>query len=88
MSEGDILYVAFKTAEQVVIGNKYTIFRPSPLIRHPLTGEKVGRKYNVLGNIKVIDITGDFVTAKVTESVHAILRGDRIQPYLKEKWRL
>ena len=85
MAEGDILYVTFKTAEPVVVGNKYTIFRPSGVMRHPLTGEKLGRKYNIMGNIKIIDATGNFFTAKVTESFYFILKGDRLQPYNKEK---
>ena len=29
LSESDIVYLAFKTREPVLIGNKYTLFRPS-----------------------------------------------------------
>jgi hypothetical protein len=88
MSEGDILYLAFKTSEPILIGNKYTVFRASELIRHPVTGKKVGRKYNILGNIQIIDRLGQFYTAKVIESFNAIYRGDFIQPYSKEKMEI
>jgi hypothetical protein len=85
MSEGDIVYLAFKTSEPILIGDKYTVFRASELIRHPVTGRKVGRRYNILGNVQIIDRLGQFYTAKVIESFNAIYKGDYIQPYSKEK---
>lgn len=85
MAEGDILYLAFKTSEPILIGNKYTVFRASEEIRHPVTQKKVGIKYNIIGNLQIIDHYGNFYTAKVIESFDAINRGDMIQPYLKEK---
>jgi hypothetical protein len=84
MSEGDIVYLAFNTSESISIGNKYTVFRISE-IRHPLTGKKGLRKYNITGNIQIIDQHGNFFTAKVIESFDALLKGDLIQPYSKEK---
>lgn len=85
MAEGDIVYITLKTGEPISIGNKYTIFRAAREIRHPVTDNRVGRKYNIIGNIQLIDQHGDFFTAKVTESFDAILIGDYIQPYSKEK---
>jgi LysM repeat protein len=85
LTEGDIIYLAFKTSEPILIGNKYTVFRPSGEVRHPVTQKKVGRRYNIIGNIQIIDHYGNFFTAKVIEAFDGILRGDMIQPYLKEK---
>ena len=85
MSTGDIVYLAFKTSESVLIGNKYTVFRASDEIRHPVTDKKIGRKYNIIGNIQIIDQHGNFFTAKVIESFDAIMKGDYVQPYSKEK---
>jgi hypothetical protein len=85
MSAGDILYVTLKTAESVGIGNKYTVFRAGEEVRHPITEKRVGRRYNIIGNVQVIDQQGNFFTAKVIESFDAIMRGDFIQPYSKEK---
>jgi hypothetical protein len=84
-AEGDIVYLAFKTKEPVLIGNKYTVFRASENIRYPGTEKKIGKRYNILGNIKIIDQYGNFFTAKIIESFDAIEKGDLIQPYLKEK---
>ena len=81
MAEGDIIYVTLRTGEPIEIGNKYTIFRAAREIRHPVTDNKVGRKYVIIGNVQLIDQHGDFFTAKVIESFDAILIGDYIQPY-------
>lgn len=88
MAEGDIIYLAFKTSGPVSIGNKYTVFRPSEIIRHPITDKKVGRKYNITGNIQIIDQYGNFHVAKVIEAFDAIFKGDMIQPYSKEKMEI
>jgi len=85
MAEGDIAYLAFRTSDPVQLGNKYTVFRPSELVDHPVTGKKIGRRYQITGIIQVIDQYGSFYTAKVIEAFEAIYKGDMIQPYLKEK---
>jgi len=85
MSAGDTIYLAIKTPESVLIGNKYTIFRLSGEIKHPVTAKKIGKKYNIIGNVQIIDQHGNFYTAKVIESFDAIEKGDYIQPYSKEK---
>ncbi len=85
MAEGDILYVALKTGEPIAIGNKYTVFRAGREVKHPVTDKRIGRKYNIIGNIQLIDENGDFYTARVLESFDAIWIGDYIQPYSKEK---
>lgn len=85
MSSGDIVYLAFKTSEPVSVGEKYTIFRETGIIKHPVTKRKIGIKYNIIGNLQIIDREGNFYTAKIIDSFDAIVRGDLIQNYMKEK---
>jgi hypothetical protein len=85
MAEGDILYLTFRTSEPISIGDKYTVFRAADEIKHPVTEKLVGRKYNIIGNIQLIDQYGSFFTARVIEAFDAIMAGDYIQPYSKEK---
>ena len=85
MSAGDIIYLAFRTSESILTGNKYTVIRPSREIRHPITARTIGKKYNIVGNIQIIDRYGNFFTAKITESFNVIEVGDFVQPYSKEK---
>lgn len=85
LDKGDIVYLAFKTSEPILIGNKYTLFRASEAI-DPVSQKKVGvKRYNIVGNVQVIDHFGNFYTAKIIEAFDVILRGDMIQPYSKEK---
>jgi len=85
MSAGDIIYLAFKTSEPILVGDKYTVFRAAEEINHPVTAKRIGRKYNIIGNIQLIDQQASFFTAKVIETFDAIMKGDFIQPYSKEK---
>jgi hypothetical protein len=68
-----------------MVGDKYTVFRVSKLDRHPAAAneEEVAKRYNVIGNVQIIDQHGNFFTAKVIEAFDGILVGDMIQPYLK-----
>ncbi|MCJ7783958.1 MAG: LysM peptidoglycan-binding domain-containing protein [Desulfobacterales bacterium] len=85
MSEGDFLYLTLKTGEPIAIGNKYTVFRAAREVRHPVTDQRVGRKYLIIGVVQLIDQHSNFYTAKVIECFDAIWIGDYIQPYSKEK---
>jgi hypothetical protein len=85
LSEGDIVYLAFRTADPVLVGNKYTIFRAGRLVRDPNTGRKIGRKYLITGNLQVIDQQGNFFTGKVMEAFWPIVNGDMLRPYMKDK---
>ena len=87
MSEGDIVYVAFRTSRPVTVGEKYTIFRASPA-KHPATDKRVATKYNIVGNVQVIDEQGNFFTAKVIEAFDGISKGDMLQPYVKERMEI
>jgi hypothetical protein len=85
MAQEDILYLAFKTADPVMIGDRFTVFRASEDVRHPITGQRIGKKIEILGNVKIIDRNENFYTAKVIEIFDAITKGDRIHPYMKER---
>ena len=88
MATGDIIYVTFKTFDPILIGNKYTVFRASELIKHPVTDKKFARRYNIIGNIQIIDQHGKFFVAKVIEAFDGMFKGDMIRPYLKERMEI
>ncbi len=81
MGEGDIVYVAFRTRDPIEIGDRFTIFRTSPIIKNPLTGENLGRKVSILGDCKITSGHGAMFTAQVLKSYSEIVVGDRITPY-------
>jgi hypothetical protein len=81
MAEGDVIYLAFKTRDPIEVGEQFTIFRLSPVIKHPLTGEKLGRKVSILGECAIIGAHDAMYTAHIFKSYRAIERGDRITHY-------
>ena len=81
IAEGDIIYLAFKTRDPIEIGERYTIFRTSPMVKHPLTGESLGWKVNILGDCKIIAGHGAMYTAQVLKSYREIVVGDRVTHY-------
>ncbi len=85
MSQGDIVYLAFKTSKPIMVGDKYTVFRVSEVVGYPVTSQEIVRKYNIIGNVQIIDQHGNFFTARVIEAFDGIFIGDMIQPYVKEK---
>jgi LysM repeat protein len=84
ISQGDIVYLAFKSSKPIMNGDKYTVFRASDVVRHPVTDQKIGRKYNITGYVQIIDQYGNFFTARVIEAFDAIVKGDMIRPYMKK----
>jgi len=85
LGDDDVIYVAFKTAEPISIGEKYTVIRDAGYVRHPVSQRRIGIKYDIMGNIQIMDQFGNFYTAKVLESFMAMEKGDLIHPYMKEK---
>jgi hypothetical protein len=81
IAEGDFVYLAFKTKDPIEVGERFTIFRVSPVIKHPLTGEKLGRKVSILGDCKITAGQGVLYTAEVLKSFSEIVVGDRITNY-------
>jgi hypothetical protein len=87
MAEGDFIYLAFKTRDPIEIGERFTIFRISPTIKHPLTGEKLGRKVSIMGDCKITAGHGALYTAEILKSFAEIHVGDRITNYQSQTGR-
>jgi LysM repeat protein len=85
LSEGDIVYLGFRTTDPAMVGNKYTIIRAENYVRHPVTKRKIGMRYLITGNLQVIDQQGNFYTGKIIEAFQEIHSGDMLRPYLKDR---
>jgi hypothetical protein len=83
MSQGDVVFLAFKTSNPIMVGDKFTVFRYAEDVRDPVTSQKIAKKYVILGNVQVIDQFGNFFTGKVLNSFDAIFKGDMLKPYIK-----
>jgi len=87
MAEGDFIYLAFKTRDPIEIGERFTIFRISPTIKHPLTGENLGRKVSIMGDCTITAGHGALYTAEILKSFAEIHVGDRITNYQSQTGR-
>ena len=79
--EGDQVYIK---AENVPltdygIGQTYEIFRNLGPVEHPITGDDVGFKITVIGQLKVTRIVNEVVVGEITSSFQDIQRGDQIR---------
>jgi hypothetical protein len=88
LGEGDIVYTNVGSKDGVQPGDKFTIFRTSKPVLHPLTGREVGYKVAILGELEILEILGErHSSAKITNSFREITRGARIrpsEPFVKE----
>jgi len=80
MAEGDRIFLSLKDAGGANVGDRFTIFRIGPVVRHPVTNKKIGNLYDTLGYATV---TGNdsVVEAKIDNSYKEIEAGDRLMPY-------
>ncbi len=88
LGEGDIIYTNVGSDDKVQPGDKFTIFRSSKPVLHPITGNRVGYKGAVLGQLEILEVLGNKMSsAKITSSYREITRGARIrpvEPFVKE----
>lgn len=81
-SEGDRIYVSFKNAEDVKTGDRFTVFRVGPAIKHPVTKRDLGYTYDILGHLTVTE-KGSVVEARIDDSYKEIETGDKLRPYVE-----
>lgn len=81
LGKGDIVYTNIGTKDGAGTGDRYTIYRTSKPITHPVSGNRIGYKVAVLGELEIIEVLGkNKSTAVITESYQEIMRGARVRP--------
>lgn len=83
--EGDIikvdtdeLFIDIGGANGVRKGTKCVVFRQGESIKHPISGEILGRKVTRLGEIIVIQVQDKYATVKTIETEQDIQVGDKV----------
>lgn len=88
LGEGDTVYTNVGWDDGARSGDRFTVFRTSKVVLHPLTGRRVGYKVATLGEIEISEVLGKKMSsAKITNSLKEISRGARIrpsEPFVKE----
>jgi hypothetical protein len=78
LSTTDTAYVKFKSPDSAKMGAKYAIFRPGEDIKHPTTGETMGKRVKVVGEAKVVAVGAEQSTVLITSANEEIERGDLV----------
>ncbi len=88
LGTGDIVFTNVGSKNGVSTGDKFTIFRTSKPVFHPITGQRIGYKVQIGGELEIIEVLGKRKsTAVITSSYVEITRGARIrpeEPFVKE----
>lgn len=83
LTNGDTVYVDFKNASAVSIGDRFTIFEKLRTVRHPRSWfTTMGSIIATKGYLQVVDVQDNIYAAKIFNATHYIKRGDSIKPYL------
>ncbi|MFQ5441908.1 MAG: LysM peptidoglycan-binding domain-containing protein [Thermodesulfobacteriota bacterium] len=80
LGDGDKVFISLKDKSGVYPGERYTIFNKSALIRHPVTGKKLGYMIDILGSLVVTENVG-VVEGKIDLSFKEIEVGARLMPF-------
>ncbi len=83
MAAGDTIYVSLKNPGDAKPGDRFTVLRVGPVVRHPVTGKRLGNTYDTLGSATVTGSKDGVLEAKVDNSYKEIEAGDRLVPYSK-----
>jgi hypothetical protein len=77
---GDLVYIHGGPDTGLVAGETYIAVEAQDLVRHPQTGEVIGRRYDYVGQIRILCTEGERSRAIVTTSCREINIGARLKP--------
>ncbi len=81
LSEGDIVYLKFRTLRDVKPGNRYTIIRHIKKISG--VGRNIGHLHRTLGSVEITDVSQSVATGIIRDSYDTIFREkDVLVPYI------
>ncbi len=80
LSAGDKVFLSFYDKTAASAGTRYTIFTKGALVRHPITGEKIGHMIDILGVLSVTR-SGGVVEGRIETAVAEIEVGAKLMEY-------
>ncbi len=81
----DEAYVQYKKERPFQVGERYTIYRPTQAVKHPLTGKYLGHMVEIFGEGEVRAVTdGKIARIAIVDSVNPIERGFLVGPLKRE----
>ena len=84
----DRVFIKFKQLRNVRTGEKYTIYRVTKKVKHPMTGKLSGYMVRIYGTIQVERILKESAVARITDAFRSIERGYLIGKYMSARLRV
>ena len=78
---GDVVYINGGSAEGVAAGDRFAILSRRELLRHPVSGNTVGRLHRQIGRLKVLCAQEHLSICEITSSCDPASIGDLLEPY-------
>ena len=80
--QGDSLYLRLASTTDAKAGDRFTLFRPTTHMYHPVTRDYMGRMVVILGILEIAREPGEGVTeARIVRSFDAMAPGDLMKPF-------
>ena len=84
LSLGDVVYLDGGQSSDMLPGDLFTVVIPENKIKHPVSGEAVGRFYSYVGRIRVLSVQEETAIAEVVYGCMPIHVGAALKPYEPE----
>ncbi|HEV7919194.1 MAG TPA: LysM peptidoglycan-binding domain-containing protein [Thermoanaerobaculia bacterium] len=80
VSQGDLIFISGGTSTGIVAGETYIIVEPGELVKHPRTGETLGRHWDFRGQVRVLCADDTRARAIISQSCKEVHAGARLKP--------
>lgn len=77
---GDLVYVTGGPSTGLVAGETYLVVQPTQIVKHPVTGNTLGRQYDYIGQVRILCTEDTRSRAIVTQACREIPIGSRLKP--------
>lgn len=92
-SKNDIVYIELPkspssnkpalilSGDNSMTNKRFFAIRDIKIVKHPVSGKKIGHQIRIAGILEVIGMDGDMIKARITDSFEDVLIGDGLLPY-------
>jgi LysM repeat protein len=81
LSTGDILYIDGGAAAGLTPGLQYTAVTPQEVVRHPVSGEVLGRFYKYTGRLRVLSVQENTAITEIVHGCDPVFVGAGLLPF-------
>jgi hypothetical protein len=81
---GDIVYVDGGLAAGLAPGLQFSVVKPREEVRHPVSGDVVGRLYQYQGRVRLLTVNEDLAIAEIVQVCDVIQVGTGLKPFVPE----